>query len=295
MSFRNFIILWIILIVSCCLLAAGVLPRLQSFKENEVKQNHFSVVWKGFQPTYSNQTPDYYICINNLKDTTLWMRIALKIQNFEDNGYWFMIGPYGSQPDGWTVENYEIGFIRIDETKGFVYSVRRVKPSSIPEGIRAETIHLVVKAFRDPAYTDLYSQDDFTVKFYFIDLTSTAIGFLDVDNFDDGTTEGWSGGYYKVDSYNYYRSWPSSLYFSSYASKTFATAGCINAYMVFSLYRGSGSLSIEINYQKMYETDFPISTAGWYQFAIRLPTDKNANVKITGDGYLDDVYVITKP
>lgn len=275
-----------------------MLPRLQSFKENEVKQNHFSVVWKGFQPTYSNQTPDYYICINNLKDTTLWMRIALKIQNFENNGYWFMIGPYGSQPDGWTVENYEIGFIRIDETKEFVYSVGRVKPSSIPEGIRAETIHLVVKAFRDPAYTDLYSQDDFTVKFYFIDLTSTAIGFLDVDDFDDGTSQGWysSGSPGGVVSYTYYRSWPNSFQFSSYASKTFATAGCINAYMVFSLYRSySGSLFIEINNQKMFETDLPISTAGWYQFAIRLPTDTNSYVKIAGSGYLDDVYVITKP
>ncbi len=299
-GFKKFVVGWVIVVAIGSLLI-GIASRIKNAENVEVKQNHFSVIWKGFQPTYSNQTPDYYICINNLKDITLRMHIAMKIQNFEDRGYWFLIGPYGSPPPDWTVEDYQIGFIRIDETKEFVYDVVRVKPLSIPEGIRAETIHLVVKAFRDPAYTDLYSQDDFTVKFYFIDLTSTAIGFLDVDNFDDGTSEGWWGDSYPgVDSYRYYRSWPNSFRFSYSASKTFATAGCINAYMIFSLYfPASDNLVIQVNGQTMFATDVPINEAGWYQFAIPLVTDTNSYVSIDPQTsytfYLDDVYVITKP
>jgi len=297
-SFKSFIAVWIILVSGGALLFVGLSSKLQNVKNVEVGQNHFSVVWKGFQPTYSNQTPDYYICINNLKDTTLRMRIAMKIQNFEDNGYWFLIGPYGSPPSEWTIENYQIGFIRIDETKEFIYEVGRTKPSSIPEGIRTESIHLVVKAFRDPSYSDLYSQDDFIVTFHFIDLTSTSIGFLAYDNFDDGTSQGWSGG--SVSSYSCYRSWPSSFYFSysDVPTKTFATAGCTNAYMVFSLYfTGSGGLVIYINNQLMFCTDVPISQAGWYQFAIPLLIQTNSKVSIDSGPacYLDDVYVITKP
>jgi hypothetical protein len=300
-SFKSFIAVWIILVSGGALLFVGLSSKLQNVKNVEVGQNHFSVVWKGFQPTYSNQTPDYYICINNLKDTTLRMRIAMKIQNFEDNGYWFLIGPYGSPPSEWTIENYQIGFIRIDETKEFIYEVSRTKPSSIPEGIRTESIHLVVKAFRDPSYSNLYSQDDFIVTFHFIDLTSTAIGFLAYDNFDDGTTQGWSSSFGgAVDSYRYYRSWPNSFRFYYDASKTFQTAGCINAYIIFSLYFGvSDTLSISINGQKMFETDVPVNQAGWYQFAVPLLTDTNSRVTIdpssSASFYLDDVYVITKP
>ena len=37
-------------------------------------QNHFSVRWMGFSPyDYSNEYPEYYICINNLADDVLQM------------------------------------------------------------------------------------------------------------------------------------------------------------------------------------------------------------------------------
>ena len=259
--------------------------------------NHFSVVWKGFQPDYSNETPDYYICINNLKDEVLNMHIAMKIENFEDSGYWFMVGPYEPPPQGWNIEDCKIGFIRVDEIKEFVYeNISKVRPDSIPQGIFTESIHLVVKAFRDPDYSDLYSQDDFFVNFHFIDLTSTAVHIIDQDNFDSETDEGWKYGY--VVLYRVYRSWPASYSFYHYIEKTFDTYGYDNAYMIFSLYFPAPSdLTIYINGVARFKTDIPIPKQGWFQFAIPLDTSTSSRVRIALSEssvpyYLDDVYVV---
>ena len=118
--------------------------------ENEgasVKQGHFSVKWLGFRPDYSNETPDYYICINNLIDDVLTMHVALRIQNFENSSYYFMIEPYGSLPANWSAVPYYLGLIEVDETRDFYYNLSRVKPESIPEGSITETVDLVVKAY----------------------------------------------------------------------------------------------------------------------------------------------------
>jgi len=288
------------------------------------EEPRFSVRWMGFCPTYNNQTPDYYICINDLKDDYLTMHIAMQIQNFENSSYWFLIESFTAPPTGWTVTTYYIGFINIDQTITFTYSnINRTKPTSIPEGRITESINLVVRAYHDSSYTNLYSQDNFTVQFHFLDLTSPAWTMLHNDNFDDGTAQGWhaqkqgSGGYAGPEPYTYYRSWPYSLRvtndyrYDSYCNfyKDFVTNGSLNeVYLVYSILSGRWTQhdrgAVYINEVVYFQSDVSPSTGTWYQVAIPLPLNQSSRVRIpvievewlsgTYSAYLDDVYVVGK-
>jgi hypothetical protein len=303
MGFKTFVAIYlsIVIVVSAFVIVAA--PRLQT--RNETAANHFSVVWGGYRPPYNNGTPDYYVCINNLLASVLQMNIALKVQNFENSSYYFCVDKYEDPPTGWNVTPYQYGSIGIDQTVEFVYSnLAREKPASIPSGKMTETINLAVKAYYDAGYTSLYSQDNFTVQYHFIDIDSTSWVRKTCDNFDDGTWQGWGApGYYPyLENYGNYRSWPTSAHTGAYSGgycfeKAFDTAGpYTEAYLVFALYRdGSNDVLIDINGVTMYRPDKISSGMRWYQHVIRLPISSSVSVRITGiDGNLDDAYLIAK-
>lgn len=283
-------------------------------------QNHFSVRWMGFSPSYSNKYPEYHICINNLKSDILAMSIALQIKNQEDSGYYFKIEKHTEPPAGWTIPSMTIGYVDKDETKTFTYSVSRIKPTTIPEGLITENISLVVKAYYDPSLTDLYSQDSFNVTFNFIDRLASVWTTIYHDNFDDGTTQGWSGiGHYPRISVSntYYRSFKYSLRVNSeYTnhgkevgfSKTFTIgSGVQKAYLIYSIRSDLwGSARIEFDGVSYFQPDVQPQDNVWYQFTIPLPVSEVPGMsKTTTVGiwalladygnsfaYLDDVYVI---
>lgn len=304
MSFKRFMLIWAIMIATA-FLTVSFLPRIQTSQTSQTtKAHHFSVVWKGFNPnnpTYSNQTPDYYICINDLQASVLQMHMAFQIQNSENNSFWFMIDQYQTPPVGWNITSYCIGNVPIDTSATFVYSnLARVKPSSIPSGSMTETVALVVKAYYDSFYTQFYSQDNFTVQFHFIDRTSSVWTTLQYNNFDDGTLQGW-GSYYGgviVGSPNYpYRSWPDSfMIYQIY--KTFDTTGPFTeVYLIFAFWHsGYSDISIEINGVTVFKPDLTEGANTWYQYIIPLPVSASVCVSILSSdwGYLDDVYVIAR-
>jgi hypothetical protein len=260
------------------------------------KPTHFSVVWKGFLPTYSNQTPDYYVCINNLQAGILQMYMALKIQNFENRSFWFMIDQYETPPSGWNVTPYYIGNIAVDTTREFTYSnLTRDKPSSISEGRLTETLSLVVRAYYNDTYTDLYSEANFTVRYHFVDITSTAWTVLYHDNFDDGTGQGWGGSSTSLEWYSRYRSWPCSLVTGNYAEKYFNTNGpYTEVYVILPIWRGGGTITIWLNDQECFQSDTSPGIATWFLVAIPLPVGSTTRVTVQGGQLLDEVYVVAK-
>lgn len=264
-----------------------------------------SVKWKGFYGTYDNTYPDYYICINGLKENTLTMNMALKIVNQENRPFYFRIEQYQSPPVGWTIDPMDIGLIGTDQTLNFTYSgVKRDRPTSISGGLMMENVNLVVEAYYDSGYTSLYSQDNFLVRFNFIDRSSPVWITLYYDHFDNYlTTDGWSGvnaGY----SETYYRSYSGSFKFAYYgspwASKNFTVTGYSEAYLIFSLRKTSGTSGPEIAFDGAteYKLDVDAPADLWHQYTVRFPTGKttalNINMTSGGDAYLDDVYIITK-
>lgn len=294
MKFTTFLVIYLSIILS---VSAFVLAYSRNETKVDVtKPAHFSVVWKGFQPSYGNQTEDYYICINNLKETTLRMNIALKIQNFENYSYWFMIDQYETPPTGWNIAPYYIGRINVDTATTFVYSnLTREKPSSIPEGKLTETVNLVVKAFWNDTYTNLYSQANFTVRCHFIDLTSTAWTVLYHYTFDDGTSQGWYGGNLGIEYYNRYRSWPCCLVSNWGVSTSINTNGpYTEAYIVLPMMTGTQLLCLDINGQRRYESDVNPGSTAWHQVTAPLPVGATTTVGTPGGCCLDEIYVVAK-
>jgi hypothetical protein len=260
------------------------------------KGSHFSVVWKGFKPPYSDQFPDYYICVNNLKDESLQMYIQLKIENYENVNLYFKIDKYIEPSAEWFVGPQDFGLVAItNPIATFTYSnINRTKPGTIPEGSLHESVELAVKSYYDAGYTQFYSQANFTINFHFIDVTSVTWSKLSYDNFDDGTAQGWYGYSVGVHWWQYYRSWPCSLT-GYYDSKSFDLIGnYTEAYLVAAVYAYPTSLSVYLDGTLCFQPDIPSGTTTWNQIAIPLPLNKVTTVQIYGVSYLDDVYVVAK-
>jgi len=300
-GFRGFMAVWMLSIVSVSMLVLGMTAVLQSNRVTEVKQGHFSVVWRGFFPGYSTQYPDYYICINDLK-SPLRMNIRLFIQNQEASGYYFKIEKYEEPLTGWSLYPYLIGYIDVDGTKDFVYSeIYRTKPSSIPAGRLTEKINLAVKAYYDADYTLLYSYANFTATFHLLDRTSPAWTIIDSDNFDDGTAQGWGGGsvttqYYRSFRYSYGVGGNGEFSKSFFVPNTYS-----ESYLIFPIRAASwsayGETEILLNNVRYFSPDTTPGSNIWYQFAIPLPTMGSVSVIIRPHAYsafIDDVYVIAK-
>lgn len=305
MHIKTFMSIWIMSILAISIF--GLTLARNQISTMESKPAHFSVVWKGFAPSYSNSTPDYYVCINNML-SPLQMNIAFQIQNFENDSYYFKIDKYGTPPTGWNIVASLLGPINVDETQTFIFtSITRDKPSTIPEGRLTENVPLVVQAYRDGACTDLYSQENFTVPFHFIDLTSEEWTTLMYNNFDDGTLQGWSVQASGIVNYTIYRSWPGAArgYLfdpSGYRmTKSIDTSGpYTEAYLVFAYQPDDASeMIIKFDGQTQFQSDQSSAAGTWYQIAVPLPLYASTSVAITSVNYVtyayfDDIYVIAK-
>jgi hypothetical protein len=314
--FKTFMVVYLLAVVTVSIFTIVILSRLSEnrYIMTSLTVNHFSVRWMGFAPTdYSNQYPDYCICINNLKDDPLTMKIALRIKNQETNGYYFLIDQYATPPANWTINQYTIGYVAADATLDFIYSnPSRSKPTTIPEGILTESIELVVKAYYDSAYTSFYSQDNFTVTFQLIDRLSPVWGQLCYDDFEDGTTQQWAktgSASWAALSTTYYRSFQhsfqlkeTSVYYSYHVgyTKAFNISSCYNSsFLTFSIRSARwDDPKIDVNGTTYFKPDETLSTDTWYQFTVPIPAGiVQVAIWVAWDldsAYLDDVYLIAK-
>jgi len=301
-DFKRFMAVWLSAVVLGTMLTVGALRISTTTREQAQRgdlatdNNHFSVVYQGFIPGYSTNYPDYYLCINDLKNNPLQMSIRLFIQNQEAAGYYFRVEQHSAPPAGWTIYPYNVGLVAIDGTLDFVYSgMYRALPSSIPEGELTETVNLDMKAYVDAGYTTLYSADNFTVTYHMIDRMSPSWTVIEYNNFDDGTNQGWTPG---STTTQYYRSFRYSLYSGTgYLTKTFNVMGYSKAYLICPI-RQTGTItpSILIDGTKYFQSDAYVYSGIWYSYTVPLPVYPNPTplVRIEGLGgaYLDDVYVI---
>jgi hypothetical protein len=259
----------------------------------ETAKTHFSVIWTGFKPTYSDEYPDYYVCVNNLKDASLKMYVQLKIENYENVSLYFMINQYTTPPADWFVGPQYFGLVLITNPIAyFTYSnLNRTKPASITGGSLHESVEVVVQAYYDEGYTQFYSQDNFTINFHFIDVTSPAWTRLEYYNFDDQTTQGWSGSLHK---WQYYRSWPCSLTGSSIYRNFDLIGNYTEAYFVAAVWQYAHSPRVYLDDVLCFMSEMPPSSAAWHQIAIPLPLNKVIKVQVSSVSYLDDAYILAK-
>jgi hypothetical protein len=319
-EFRKFMTGYFALVIITSLLITGGLVLLQNSGKstNFIYKpantlGHFSVKYRGFLPGYDSSYPDYYIAINGLAVSSLQMNVHLFIQNQESSGYYFKIEKNETPPAGWIINPYQIGQIPVDGTRDFVYSqMWRTVPTSIPAGELIETVYLAVRAYYDASYTNLYSQDVLNITYHLIDRASPVWTTLYQDTFDDGTTQGWSGGQNIAVSTDYYRSFRYSLAVSyynypglqnSFFAKTFSVPPQYSeGYLIFAIRRDGWQADfpqIYLDGTLYFEPDTTPSSNIWYQFTIPLHAG-STNIRIETchlsgvPTYMDDAYVVAK-
>lgn len=280
------------IVLSALFATTTLMPNSQS-QDEKTENRHFSVKYQGFIPGYDASYPDYYIAINELEDPSMQMGIRLFIQNQEASGYYFKIDKNQTPPAGWVINPQKIGHIDVDGTKDFVYDqMWRTTPTSIPEGRLTETIYLAAMAYYDAGYMSLYSQDTFNVTFHFIDRTSPVWTTIYLDNFDDGTTQGWSGN----TRTDYYRSFRYSLYTSDFRKTYYIAPGYTESYLVFAMRFTSTYLNypyIYIDDTLYFQPDVKPSAGVWYQFVIPLHIGSTSvRISTVYSAYMDDAFVI---
>jgi len=143
-----------------------------------------------------------YRDIVNLPDPTI-LGITIRYFNYDDVGLYMQIT--GSKT-GYTFSTVNLGLLASGANAYLNLDnfASRAKPtvSQLPNGEMSETITLTLKGYTDAGYSTLKWTFDRVVTVIWINSTDAAFTVNEVDNFDDGTVQGWVGQ--MIDYYDSY-------------------------------------------------------------------------------------------
>jgi len=134
--------------------------------------------------------PDIYMDVQGLPDP-FEVAIDMLIRNDETIDLYFRASLV-TPPPGYSDYTHDLGLIAAGTEAYKRYTFKRAQPTLI-DGELDETITLLIQAFKDAAYTDLYGEGTFPLTMHYFDHTDPAWTELYHDNFDDGTTQTWTG------------------------------------------------------------------------------------------------------
>ncbi len=133
-----------------------------------------------------------YRDIVNLPDPVK-LGLTIRYFNHDDVGLYFQIT--GSAP-GYTFNTVNLGLLAsgADAYANLDEFASRAKPSpsDLPNGEKDENITLILKAYTDSAYTNLKWTFERVVTVHWINSADPAWTVDVLNNFDDGTTQGWA-------------------------------------------------------------------------------------------------------
>jgi hypothetical protein len=134
-----------------------------------------------------------YRDIVNLPDPVK-LGITIRYFNHDDVGLYFQITGSGT---GYTFGTVNLGLLAsgADAYKNLDEFASRAKPSpsDLPNGEKEENITLILKAYTDSGYTNLKWTFERVVTVHWINSADPAFTVEVLNNFDDGTSQGWSG------------------------------------------------------------------------------------------------------
>lgn len=133
-----------------------------------------------------------YRNITNLPDP-VYLGVTAHYYNHDSVGLYFQITGSGT---GYTFGNVNLGLLAAgsDAYQNMDQLASRAKPSSssLPSGEMEETVTLTLKAYTDSGYTNLKWTFTRTVTIHWINSADPAFTQDFLNNFDDGTVDGWA-------------------------------------------------------------------------------------------------------
>jgi len=133
-----------------------------------------------------------YRDIANLPDPTT-LGITIRYFNYDDVGLYMQITGSGT---GYTFTPANLGLLGTGANayKNLDNFASRTKPTvaQLPNGEMSENITLTLKGYTDAGYTNLKWTFNRVVTVIWINSTDASFTVNEVDNFDDGTVQGWA-------------------------------------------------------------------------------------------------------
>jgi len=133
-----------------------------------------------------------YRDILNLPATVL-LGLTIRYFNHDDVGLYFQVTGSGT---GYTFGTVNLGLLAsgADAYANLDEFASRAKPSAsdLPNGEKEENITLILKAYTDSGYTNLKWTYERVVTVHWINSADAAFTVDELDNFDDGTVQGWA-------------------------------------------------------------------------------------------------------
>jgi len=96
-----------------------------------------------------------------------------------------------SPPAGWGSYDVQLGSVAAGTSTFLIFSPTRTTPT-LTAGEYEESLTLRISVYNDAGYSELYGSAELTFTMSFFDSTDPAWTVVDIDNFDDGTLEGWA-------------------------------------------------------------------------------------------------------
>jgi len=129
---------------------------------------------------------DIYTDLTNLPNPCK-LGISVRAYNYDDVGLYFKVAGSGGP---WTFVEQTIGLIASggNAYRNFDQFGSRAKPSCE----MSETMSVILRAYTDSGYTNLKWTFTRTLSIYFIDSSDPSYTVDVLNNFDDGTVQGWA-------------------------------------------------------------------------------------------------------
>jgi len=125
--------------------------------------------------------------------STVKLGLTIRYFNHDDVDLYFQITGSGT---GYTFGTVNLGLLAsgADAYQNLDEFASRAKPSAsdLPDGEMEENITLILKAYTDSGYSNLKWTYERIVTVHWINSTDAAFTVDELDNFDDGTVQGWA-------------------------------------------------------------------------------------------------------
>ena len=261
---------------------------------------------------YLRWDPDIYFDVNDLPDP-FTINIPLGITNNENSTLYFKATLVNPSSD-WSDYDQQLGSVDSGASSYFIYTLKRAQPT-LTDGEYDETITLKIEAYTDDTYSTLYGSKTVDITIHFFDHSDPSWTVLYHDDFDDGTTQGWSSSSGTVEGYSHgsielttdhYVSAPYSLSETSsikyYAHKSYDIGNYTKARMIIHAYViSNAAFALMIGDKLVVEKRLAyhgIPKEKWVRLCFDMPVNTTVEVKwaasSAGSVYFDEIFVIAK-
>lgn len=258
--------------------------------------------------------PNIYFDVNGLPDP-FTIEIPLGITNNENSTLYFKATLVSPSSD-WSDYEQELGSVGSGATSSIIYTPKRAQPT-LTNGEYDETITLKIEAYTDDTYSTLYGSQTVDITIHFFDHSDSSWTVLYHDNFDDGTSQGWSYGTLEIfapgGSYgcvsphaddDHYISSPYALRPKTSSEdrnaiyKNYSVGEYNKAIMILHFY-STQRIAIRLQNsagKKLVKPDYMLNDGKWHRVAFALNVNDNNQIQIQGHSYIwiDEIWVIAK-